>query len=561
MSFVPSQRTSLYVGDIPLDLQYPEDTLSSLFNSVAPVVSLRVCRDITTQKSLGYAYINFSNAADAEKALNLLNYTDIIPGRQIRIMFSMRDPMMRKSALNNVCITNLSPSINAKALHKLFSEFGSILSCKVALDKDGNSKGYGFVQFETPEGAKSALQMNGRRIGELDANVAPFMRKAERDAQREKTFTNVYANNIIKSATEEDVKKVFEKFGKVTSFFLSGEPRHSTKFALANFETHEDAVKAIEELNNETECEISDPEQPLMVCRALTKNERARAKPKFPAIYQSQGRNLYVKHLADDITQEELEKLFAPFGQIESCALMRDSNGIFRGFAFVCFNEKESALAAIRELNGKMLTQGKRPLYVSQAEQKDMRMRILQQRHSALKHQRPMPSPMGMYGQQQWPQQYPMGNSMYMNTNMGMPPFMHGPGMMRRPMPPMRPMPVQHNYLPPQAQPQMPLPTAPAPSAAAGAGVGVGAGVGAGTTGAGIDVNQLSMMSSEERKNFLGETLYSRIVEQVPQQAAKITGMLLEMGTTEILDVLSDNNALMAKVNEAVAVLRQHSGH
>ncbi|CCW70836.1 unnamed protein product [Phytomonas sp. Hart1] len=543
MSFVPNQRTSLYVCDIPLDLPYPEDALSSLFNSVASVVSLRVCRDIGTQKSLGYAYVNFSSAADAEKALNVLNYTDIIPGLQIRIMFSMRDPMVRKSALNNVCITNLSPSITAKELHKLFSEFGSILSCKVALDRDRNSKGYGFVQYETAEGAKSALQMHGKRIGDSEVNVSPFMRKLERDAQREKTFTNVYTNNIVNTATDEDIKKVFERFGRVTSLFISGESKHTTKFALANFENHADAVRAIEELNN-AECEISDPTVPLMVCRALKKSERARTKPKIPAIYQSQGRNLYVKHLGDDIRQEELENLFSPFGQIESCALMRDTNGIFRGFAFVCFTEKESALAAIRELNGKMLPNGKRPLYVSQAEQKDMRLRLLQQRHSALKHQRPMPPPMGMYGPQQWPQHYPMGNSMYMNANMGMPPFMHGPGAMRRAM---LPMPAPGNYLPRQTQPQMPLPTAPT-------------GAGVRTAGAGIDLNQLSMMSAEERKNFLGETLYSRIVEQVPQQAAKITGMLLEMGTTEILDVLANGNALRAKVNEAVAVLRQHSG-
>jgi polyadenylate-binding protein len=65
--------------------------LFEIFNQIGPVASIRVCRDAVTRRSLGYAYVNYHDASDCEKAMDALNFS-IIKGHACRIMWSQRDP-------------------------------------------------------------------------------------------------------------------------------------------------------------------------------------------------------------------------------------------------------------------------------------------------------------------------------------------------------------------------------------------------------------------------------------------------------------------------------------
>lgn len=53
--------------------------------------------------------------------------------------------------------------------------------------------------------------------------------------------------------------------------------------------------------------------------------------------------NVYVKNFGEDFSDEDMKKLFEPFGEIQSMKVMRTEDGKSRGFGFVSFAEPDSA--------------------------------------------------------------------------------------------------------------------------------------------------------------------------------------------------------------------------
>ncbi|ORY62495.1 uncharacterized protein BCR38DRAFT_345745 [Pseudomassariella vexata] len=411
----PQASASLYVGE--LDPSVTEAMLFELFSQIGSVASIRVCRDAVTRRSLGYAYVNYNTTSDGERALEELNYTQI-KGRPCRIMWSQRDPNLRKSGQGNIFIKNLDAAIDNKALHDTFAAFGNILSCKVAQDENGNSKGYGFVHYETDEAAAAAIKhVNGMLLNEKKVYVGHHIPKKDRQSKFEEmkaNFTNVYVKNINPEASDDDFRLLFEAFGDVTSSSLARDQEGKSRgFGFVNFTTHEAAAKAVDDLNGK-----DFQGQDLYVGRAQKKHEREEELRKsYEAARQEkankyQGVNLYIKNLNDDVDDDKLRVLFSEFGPITSAKVMRDSLsesgddekdkenqketidevkeeegekeegekkekkgdrklGKSKGFGFVCFANADDATKAVAEMNQRMI-EGK-PLYVALAQRKDVR--------------------------------------------------------------------------------------------------------------------------------------------------------------------------------------------
>ncbi|XP_067041813.1 uncharacterized protein [Acropora muricata] len=73
-----------------------------------------------------------------------------------------------------------------------------------------------------------------------------------------------------------------------------------------------------------------------------------------------------------------------------------------------------------------------------------------------------------------------------------------------------------------------------------------------------LNSRELAAASPQEQKQIIGERLYPLIQSTHPDQAGKITGMLVELDNAELLHMLESREALAAKTQEAVSVLRMH---
>ncbi|XP_037629823.1 polyadenylate-binding protein 1-like isoform X2 [Sebastes umbrosus] len=606
---------SLYVGDLHPDVT--EAMLYQKFSPAGPIMSIRVCRDIITRRSLGYAYINFQQPADAECALDTMNY-DVIKGRPIRIMWSQRDPGLRKSGVGNIFIKNMDESIDNKALYDTFSAFGNILSCKVVCDEKG-SKGYGFVHFETHEAANRAIAtMNGMLLNDRKVFVGHFKSRKEREVEfgtKAMKFTNVYIKNFGEDYTDEKLKEIFSAFGRTLSIRVMKDERgRSRGFGFVNYANHEDAQKAVMEMNGK---ELNG--KILYVGRAQKRLERqGELKRKFDQIKQDriqryQGVNLYVKNLDDGIDDERLRKEFAPYGTITSAKVMTDGSQS-KGFGFVCFSSPEEATKAVTEMNGRIVAT--KPLYVALAQRREERKAILTNKYmQRLATLRTMTSPIiDSYQQAGYymtvPQ--PPSRSFYNHnavSNMrpvprwtGQPPRLQGP--------------YSTQFVGTAVPRRGPTPIATVRQASTQAPRIISStqktnNIGTQTVGGRTDVpgmtrsgqykyssavrnvqqvitipapmtriqiipapvmeqpvhiqgheplttSMLAAAPPMDQKQLLGERLYPVIHSLHPNLAGKITGMLLEIDNSELLHMLETPESLHSKVDEAIAVLQAH---
>lgn len=77
---------------------------------------------------------------------------------------------------NKLFVGSIAPSITSESLGELFSQFGTVTSAQVIIDRDsGQSRGFGFVEMSTPAEASQAIQgLNGKEVSgrQLTVNVA-----------------------------------------------------------------------------------------------------------------------------------------------------------------------------------------------------------------------------------------------------------------------------------------------------------------------------------------------------------------------------------------------------
>lgn len=598
-------NSALYVGDLPVDIT--EQELTDLFALHGPVRSVRIPVDVVTRRPRGYAYVNFEKAEDAAVAMDALNYSKF-KGKEIRIMWSQRDPSLRRSGAGNVFVKGLAKTITSRQLHDTFSEIGEILSCKVKTNPvTGESLGYGFVHFETQKAADEAVRrIDGLLLLEMKLSVQPFVPAKQRQGVADR-FTNCYVKNFEETVTRDQLILEFSKFGPIRSAVVVTEADGRSRcFGFVDFETHEAAVAAIEGLNDKA---LPGGAKKLFVGRAMKKIERMTELKKrseehrMSVATKSRGLNMYVKNLDDSVDHDKLREFFSDCGTITSAkVMMMEEGGVSRskGFGFVCFSNLEEARRALLKDGSTALCS--KPIKVRYAMPKEERRRQLEHYFSNVVQAGGAPP--AFVGMPSNPQMMPVPMMPYMPPRaaafpppsmapVAMSPFGYGP--------PQQPMINQRMWagsagypvpgwqfpqqprrgtgggrrggaFPPGGRPPRSLGQAASAYRGPPAGVMPGRGFPGGPVEPAVASSafaaapvapvapveaDLSGKPDEERRRILGEALFVRVcqVNPKPERSPKVTGMLLALGESEVTRFFHDLPYLTARVNEALTEL------
>lgn len=157
-------RISLCVGNLSEQV-FDLDLYNFFKKKGFAVQSGKVVFNKKTKQHTQTGFINFFTQEEADRCLREMNNVQM-NGRAL-VLTKPRDKAQALDAEANLIVRNLPKELTQKDLSEMFSEFGAIDSCKLQVDFQGQSKGFGYVQFERKEDAAKALkEMDNKVVGE-----------------------------------------------------------------------------------------------------------------------------------------------------------------------------------------------------------------------------------------------------------------------------------------------------------------------------------------------------------------------------------------------------------
>ncbi|XP_027333490.1 flowering time control protein FCA isoform X2 [Abrus precatorius] len=174
-------------------------------------------------------------------------------------------------------------------------------------------------------------------------------------------FAKLFVGSVPRTATEEDIRPLFEEHGNVIEVALIKDRKTGQHqgCCFIKYATSEEADQAIRALHNQHT--LPGGVGPVQVRYADGERERLGA-----VEYK-----LFVGSLNKQATVKEVEEIFSNYGRVEDVYLMRDDKKQSRGCGFVKYSHRDMALAAINALNGIYTMRGcEQPLIVRFADPK-----------------------------------------------------------------------------------------------------------------------------------------------------------------------------------------------
>ena len=292
VTIMQSNQSTLFVSNY--NPQSSEDDIRQMFEKFGTVLEVRL-PSLMYNTHRRFCYVQMRSNSEAIAALDL----DGTPTDTGKISVAISDPTKKQERVGavyegrEIFVTHLDFQASEEDVKNHFQSYGKVVSVRMPL-KSGRAQGFGFVVFESPEEAQSALKAN--------------------------------ASRILRKVINVEIAQV--KKGKPNNLKPSKPPKP------LNTETSDATTEVAESSHKTTDKDVDDKSH----------TEYKGATKSFGEI---KAKTVGVLHLNDKVNDARVGALFQPFGAIRRIDMHPENEG-----AIVEFEEVAAAGQATIKLDG-----------------------------------------------------------------------------------------------------------------------------------------------------------------------------------------------------------------
>ncbi|KNC77540.1 hypothetical protein SARC_10001 [Sphaeroforma arctica JP610] len=390
-----SDSPKLFIGQIPRDMA--ETDVKAVFDEFGEVFEVVILKDKFSGQPQGCGFVSYMHKADATKAIAGLHDKKVLPGSANAMQVKVADSEKRKDQDKKLFVGMTGRLADESMIKKMFDPYGVVEEVTILKHPDGNSKGCGFVMFATREQGQSAINaLNGSTT--LDGATAPLVVKfADTDKDKaakrqthggpqhgnsngygggfQQNMPNPYMQNPymmqqpMMQQQSPYMNQGYPMMGQQPYGGYGQAPGMPPQGGMGMPPQQPGAEPAAGGMGAPPQAPAPyggyNPMQQPQPYGAPPAGAYGMGTPAGSAGMSApssaassnasgpEGANLFVYHVPNEWTDNDLYANFAPFGTVLSAKVFIDKNtGLSKCFGFVSYDNAASASAAIQSMNG-----------------------------------------------------------------------------------------------------------------------------------------------------------------------------------------------------------------